>query len=36
VMAFTVKEFLKRVPADRLCEGDVWFLNLPEVAATWC
>ena len=31
VMAFTVKEFLKRVPADRLREGDVWFLNLPEV-----
>ncbi len=31
VMAFTVKEFLRRVPADRLREGDVWFLNLPEV-----
>jgi len=31
VMAFTVKEFLKRVPASRLREGDVWFLNLPEV-----
>jgi N-methylhydantoinase B len=31
VMAFTVKEFLKRVPVDRLQEGDVWFLNLPEV-----
>src|SRR2546428_7099692 len=31
VMAFTVKEFLKRVPAERLREGDVWFLNLPEV-----
>lgn len=31
VMAFTVKEFLRRVPAGRLCEGDVWFLNLPEV-----
>jgi len=31
VMGFTVKEFLKRVPADRLREGDVWFLNLPEV-----
>ncbi len=31
VMAFTVKEFLKRVPAARLREGDVWFLNLPEV-----
>jgi N-methylhydantoinase B len=31
VMGFTVKEFLRRVPADRLREGDVWFLNLPEV-----
>lgn len=31
VMGFTVKEFLKRVPAERLREGDVWFLNLPEV-----
>ena len=31
VMAFTVKEFLRRVPAERLREGDVWFLNLPEV-----
>src|SRR5256712_13357125 len=31
VMAFTVKEFLKRVPAERLYPGDVWFLNLPEV-----
>ena len=31
VMAFTVKEFLKRVPATQLREGDVWFLNLPEV-----
>ena len=31
VMAFTVKELLKRVPAERLQEGDVWFLNLPEV-----
>ncbi len=31
VMGFTVKEFLKRVPKDRLREGDVWFLNLPEV-----
>jgi N-methylhydantoinase B len=30
VMAFTVKEFLKRVPARQLREGDVWFLNLPE------
>jgi N-methylhydantoinase B len=31
VMSFTVKEFLKRVPAERLRPGDVWFLNLPEV-----
>ena len=31
VMAFTVKEFLGRVPAERLRDGDVWFLNLPEV-----
>jgi N-methylhydantoinase B len=31
VMCFTVKEFLKRVPAGRLRPGDVWFLNLPEI-----
>ena len=31
VMGFTVKEFLKRVPAESLRDGDVWFLNLPEV-----
>jgi len=31
VMGFTVKEFLKRVPAASLRDGDVWFLNLPEV-----
>jgi N-methylhydantoinase B len=31
VMGFTVTEFLKRVPAARLADGDVWFLNLPEV-----
>jgi N-methylhydantoinase B len=31
VMAFTVKEFLRRVDPARLREGDVWFLNLPEV-----
>ena len=31
VMAFTVREFLKRVPATALRDGDVWFLNLPEV-----
>ena len=31
VMGFTVKEFLKRVPASKLREGDVWFLNVPEI-----
>lgn len=31
VMGFTIKEFLKRVPPDQLRDGDVWFLNLPEV-----
>ena len=31
VMSFTVREFLKRVPRERLSPGDVWFLNLPEV-----
>src|SRR5207245_2620956 len=31
VMAFTVKEFLKRIPAGRLRPGDGWFLNRPEV-----
>jgi N-methylhydantoinase B len=31
VMSFTVKEFLKRIPKNRLAPGDVWFLNLPEV-----
>ena len=31
VMAFTVKEFLKRVPRRRLREGDQYYLNLPEV-----
>ncbi len=31
VMSFTVREFLKRVPKERLAAGDVWFLNLPEV-----
>jgi len=31
VMSFTVKKFLERVPAERLRQGDVWFLNLPEV-----
>ena len=31
VMGFTVKELLKRVPASRMRDGDVWYLNLPEV-----
>jgi N-methylhydantoinase B len=31
VMGFTVKELLKLVPAARMRDGDVWFLNLPEV-----
>ena len=31
VMGFTVKEFLKRVPKETLREGDVWFLNVPEI-----
>jgi len=31
VMSFTVREFLKRVPKDRLAPGDVWLLNLPEI-----
>jgi N-methylhydantoinase B len=31
VMCFTVKEFLRRVPAGALVPGDVWFLNLPEI-----
>jgi N-methylhydantoinase B len=31
VMAFTVKEFLRRVPRRELREGDVYYLNLPEV-----
>ena len=31
VMGFTVKEFLKRIPVESLRDGDVWFLNLPEV-----
>jgi N-methylhydantoinase B len=31
VMGFTVKELLRRVPPERFAEGDVWFLNLPEV-----
>ena len=31
VMCYTVKEFLKRVPTDRLAAGDVWYVNLPEI-----
>ena len=31
VMAFTVKEFLRRVPADGLHEGDVYFTNHPDI-----
>ena len=31
VLSFTVREFLKRVPAERLRPGDVWIVNLPEV-----
>ncbi len=31
VMAFTVKEFLKQVPPERLRPGDVYFTNLKEV-----
>jgi N-methylhydantoinase B len=29
VMAFTVKEFLRRVPAEQLREGDVYFTICP-------
>ncbi len=31
VMAFTVREFLRRVPASELHEGDVYFTNHPEI-----
>jgi N-methylhydantoinase B len=31
VMAFTVKEFLRLVPRRELRDGDVYYLNLPEV-----
>ncbi|MEI4487388.1 hydantoinase B/oxoprolinase family protein [Frigidibacter sp. MR17.14] len=31
VLSFTVREFLARVPAERLAPGDVWILNLPEI-----
>src|SRR5262249_24725593 len=30
VMGFTVKALLERVPAERMHDGDVWFMNLPE------
>ena len=31
VMGFTVKALLERVPPPRMQDGDVWYLNLPEV-----
>jgi len=31
VMGFTVKAVLERVPPGRMRDGDVWYLNLPEV-----
>jgi N-methylhydantoinase B len=31
VMGFTVKALLERVPAARMRDGEVWYLNLPEV-----
>ena len=31
VMAFTVQEFLRRVPASALRDGDVYFTNAPDV-----
>jgi N-methylhydantoinase B len=31
VMSYTVREFLRLVPKERLAPGDVWFLNLPEI-----
>ncbi len=31
VMGFTVKALLERVPPERMRDGDVWYLNLPEV-----
>ncbi len=31
VMAFTVKEFLKHVPSEKLHQGDVYLTNLPEI-----
>ena len=31
VMAYTVKQFLQVVPAERLTEGDAWLLNHPDI-----
>jgi N-methylhydantoinase B len=31
VMCFTVKEFLKRIPAEKLRDGDVFFTNSPSI-----
>jgi N-methylhydantoinase B len=31
VMGYTVKQFLEVVPPGRLCEGDAWVLNHPEI-----
>lgn len=31
VMSFTVREFLKLIPKDRLNPGDVWFVNIPGI-----
>ena len=31
VLSFTVREFLARVPAERMQSGDVWIVNLPAV-----
>lgn len=31
VMSYTVREFLKQVPKEKLREGDCWMLNLPHV-----
>lgn len=31
VMSFTVREFLRVVPKERLAPGDVWFLNIPAI-----
>lgn len=31
VLSFTVREFLKVIPAERMRPGDVWIVNTPEV-----